>query len=128
MLGARREHAIRLEAAARGEIVHERTDIAVAALEGDSVVSSRTPAARVEPGDESLRGRLLVPGRAVDLPGEEQPRDSLRLQRRVELSRLDEVVLDRVARPQNLGVLEAGQGVHQIRLDVAGRLIEKPFR
>ena len=74
---------------------------------------------RVDAGDESLRRRLLVPRRAVDLPREEEPADSMRLERRLQLRRLHEVVLDRVARPQHHGVLEARQRVNELLLDLA---------
>ena len=43
----------------------------------------RTACAGVDARHEALRRRLFVAGRAVDLPGEKQPGDALRLERRV---------------------------------------------
>ena len=64
---------------------------------------------RVRPGDQALRRRLLVAGRPVDLPRQEQPGDPLRLEAPRELGRLDEVVLDGIAGTEHHGVFEARQ-------------------
>ena len=61
----------------------------------------------VDPGDQSLRRGFFVAAGAVDLAGEKQARDLLRLQRRADLRRPDHVVLDRVAVAQDLRVLQA---------------------
>jgi hypothetical protein len=47
---------------------------------------------------QALRRRFLVAGRAVDLPGEEEARDRLGLEARLQGARIEVVVLDRVAR------------------------------
>ena len=47
--------------------------------------------------DEALRCRLLIAGRAVDLPGEVEPGAERRLQARQQLLRRDVVVLNAVA-------------------------------
>ena len=73
----------------------------------------------VDAGHQSLRRGLFVSGRAVDLPGEEQPGDPMRFERRLQLRRLDEVVFDRIPGPQHRGVLEAGQRANDVVLDVA---------
>ena len=118
MLGARREHAIRLQTAARHEVVHENADVGVVALEHD-----RRPmlnrARGVETGDETLRRRFLVARRPVDLTGREETRHALRLQRAIEFRRLDEVVLHRVRVPQHARVFEARQRVDNRVLHVA---------
>ena len=67
---------------------------------------SRRDAPRgVDARHQPLRRRFFVAGRAVDLPGEEQPGDPMRLERRLQLGRLDEVVLDRISRPEHLARL-----------------------
>ena len=70
---AAREHPIRLARAARDEIVDEHADV--------GLVAPRPPrrallhAQRgVDAGEDALRRRFLVTGRAVDLAGEEQAR------------------------------------------------------
>ena len=81
---------------------------------------------RVDAGDDSLRRRLFVAGRAVDLAREKQSRDALRLERARQLRRLDEVVLDRVAGTQQHRVLEPRQRVNELGLHVARQAHRKP--
>src|SRR5204863_1914039 len=75
--------------------------------------AARRPAAdplqRVDPGEESLRGRLFVARGAVDLAGEEEAVDTADLQRRLELLGVHEVVLDGVAVAGDLRVFETGK-------------------
>src|SRR6266702_1445277 len=71
---------------------------------------------RIEPGDQALPRRFLVPGRAVDLAGQEQAHDALGLQRRLKLSRIDMVVFDGVAGPHHLRALEPGNRRQQLPL------------
>ena len=52
-------------------------------------------------------------------PARNRPGDALRFERARQLGRLDEVVLDGVARPQHHGVFEARQRVHELGLHVA---------
>ena len=66
-----------------------------------------------------MRRGFLVPRRAVDLPREKQSGHALCFEPSRELGRLDEVVLDGVARSQQHGILEPRQRVHEIRLHVA---------
>jgi hypothetical protein len=55
---------------------------------------------------QALRRRFLVPRRAVDLTGEEQTADRLRLEARLQRTRIEVVVFDRVAWTDDMGVLE----------------------
>jgi hypothetical protein len=55
-----------------------------------------------------LRGRLLIAGRAVDLARQEQALQALRLQRRGELARIDVIVFDRVAGPDDRRLFQPG--------------------
>ena len=90
--------------------------------------SSRPSAKRASPRD---RRAALIPATSpcaaassypeVPLiwPARNRPGNPVRLERRAQLGRLDEVVLDRVARAQHHRVLEAGQRVNESSLDVA---------
>jgi hypothetical protein len=75
----------------------------------------------VESGEQALGGGFLVAGGAVDLAGEEQAADGLGFQRGIEAARVEVVVLDGVAGPQDVGVLQAGDGVHEVQLHVEGQ-------
>ena len=73
---------------------------------------------RIEPRGQALRRRLLIAGRAVDLAGEEQARDVARLQRRAQPARIDELIFDRIAGPDDLDALQARDAAHEVALNV----------
>ena len=62
---------------------------------------------RIDAGDDALCRSLLVARRTVGLPRREEAADILDLQRRLELRRVDAVVLDGIARAHDVRVLEA---------------------
>ena len=105
-LGARGEHPVGLAGAAGDQVVDEDPEVGLRAVEDERRARLRE-AGRVDPGPEPLRRRLLVAGGAVDLAGEEEAADRLGLEGRGQLRRLHEVVLDRVGRPHDLGLLQA---------------------
>src|SRR5574337_1009703 len=117
VLGARSEHAVRLDRAVAGEVVDQHADVGLIAawIPRRLAVHGQR---RVEAGDQPLCGGLLVTGGAVDLSGEIQPADGLGLQPWVESARVEVVVFDRVARPGDMRVLEAGDRLHQLKLHV----------
>jgi hypothetical protein len=65
---------------------------------------------------QALRRRLLVAGGAVDLAGQEETFERPGLEGRGQLRRLHEVVLHRIGRPHDLGLLQARDAVHERRL------------
>ena len=73
---------------------------------------------RIDAGDETLRRRLFVSRRAVDLSGQEESRARGGSRASPQLGRLDEVVLDRVPGPQDHRVFEPGKCVDQLGLDL----------
>src|SRR5262249_11293414 len=66
-----------------------------------------------------LGSSLFVTRRPVDLSSEKKSLDTFAFEAAVQLSGLDEVVLDGVAGPQQGGVLESGKRVDQIGLHVS---------
>ena len=75
-------------------------------------------ARRIDAGEQALRRRFLVTGRAIDLPGEEQAVDDLGFKARLQIARIEVVVLDGIARPRDVRALEALDRMHQRFLDV----------
>ena len=63
---------------------------------------------------------VTLPRRPVDLPGEEEAGDRAGLERGAKAGRLNEGVLDRVARSDDPGPLESGDRVDEAPLDVLG--------
>ena len=74
---------------------------------------------RVDAGDQALRRCFFVPDVPLICPARNSPATPLRLEPPRQLGRLNEVVFDGVAGPQQHGVLEPRQRVHEIRLNVA---------
>src|SRR5205807_4545949 len=68
------------------------------------------------PRHDTLARRLLVSGRSIDLPGEEQVLDRFRFQPRRELSGRIIIVLDGIARPGHLRPLEARDRAEELEL------------
>ena len=117
ILGPAREHPVRFARPERGEVVGEDPDVRLVAPGGPRLAPGHPPR-RVEARDEPLGGRLLVPGRAVDLAREEEAVHRARLERRAEIPGVEVVVLDGVARPGDDRVLEALDRAHQLVLDI----------
>ncbi len=120
VLGAGGEHAIGLARPQGDEVVDQHAEVGLVAARTPGCFATH-PAGRVDAGQQALGGRLLVTGGAVDLPGEEQPLDRPRLQRRPQVPGVEEVVFDRVARAGDHRVPEAGEGAHELELHVEGQ-------
>ena len=105
VLGAAGEHAIGLGNAPGDEVVHQHAQVGLVAPRAPAGVAPRVQR-RVDAGEEPLRGGLLVARGAVDLPGEEEPPDGLGLERCLEAPGVEVVVLDRVAGPHEVRVLQ----------------------
>ena len=138
----------RLVDALGDEVVDEDADEAICTAENELLLALRG-AAGVDAGEDALRRRLLVAGRAVDLAGEEQARDAPCLEsicmigegesarlaeagcrkarereregRTLELARVDVVILDAVARLDHVDVLESRDRAQQLELVLGGK-------
>ena len=106
MLGPAGEHPIGFVDATGDEVVDENTDIRFLARQNHRL-ASRHGKRRVGPRHDPLRRGLLVAGGAVDLPGEEEARRPLALQRQPQLLRRTVVVFHRIAPAHDLGCLQA---------------------
>src|SRR5262249_43192960 len=78
-LRAGREHPVRFQAAFGDQIVDEDANVRLVAPELEPVAAA-SKARRVDPRDQTLRRGFFVTGRAVDLPGEKESADALRLE------------------------------------------------
>src|SRR5690606_16449194 len=95
ILGSAGEHPVGFRNAARDQVIDEHTEI--------GLVAARTPwlaagdlQGGIDAGQQALRSGLLVTGGAVDLAGEEQTADGARLERTLQSTGVEVVVLDRV--------------------------------
>ena len=112
---ARDEHPVRLETTLGSQIVDERADVALAAVEQHRFIARDLPR-RVDAGDDPLCGGFFVTRRPVDLARQEETGDAMGLERGIELRGLNEIVLDSVARPDHLRRLEPGERSNQFEL------------
>src|SRR3569623_502509 len=124
---ARGQHAVRLLRATRRQIVDEHAEVRLLAPQHERR-APRQLERGVRTGDEALHRGLLIAARAVDLAGEVQALHAPRLERRLDLARIDEVVLDRVTRPRHLRALEAGDRADERELDVERQRRRDPVR
>src|SRR4030095_13850901 len=109
-----------LARAARNEIVDEHADVSLIAPRPPRSAFEHTQS-RIDTGADALRRSIFVTGRAVDLAGEEQAGDELRLQAVLQVARIEVVVLDRVARPRDVRALETRDRTHELELHVEGQ-------
>ena len=77
MLGARREHAVRLEAALRDQVVHEDADVGLVALQFEPSFATSVFLAALMPAMMPCAAAFFVAGCAVNLTCEEQARHAL---------------------------------------------------
>ena len=115
ILRATAEHAVRLVRAEGDKVVNEDAKVRLVPL-GRPRIAARHLARGVQPRQQPLGRRFLVARGAVDLAGEVQPRNRLRLKRGLEPARVEEVVLDGVAGPGDPRLSEALDASHQREL------------
>ena len=102
---ARGHHAVRFVRAARDQIVNQRADVAVRAVEHERLLALDLERG-VDACHKTLRGRLFIAGRAAELACAVQTGDLFGLERRTQLERINAVVLDGVGRAHDLRVLQ----------------------
>jgi hypothetical protein len=103
VFGAGGEEAVGLGGAFRDEVVDHDGEVGLAALEEERGAAGGLQGG-IGPGDEALAGGFFIAGGAIDLPGEVEAGDALRLQGGVELGGRAVVVFDGVAGADDLGV------------------------
>ena len=114
------KHSVGFVHAFCNEVVDEDADVRFIPSE-DERLPTVAINMRIDAGDESLSARFLVAGRPVDLSGEEKIPDALRLERMVELRRVEEVVLDSIAGSEYLHVAERRDSFERPQLHVQGQ-------
>ena len=117
---ARSEHAVRLVGALGDEVVDEDAGVAFAAVHGEGRLAFE-PKRGVDAGHDALAGGFLITACSVDLASEVEALHALDAEGAVELGGVDRVVLDGVAGAQHLGLVEAGDGVHDLPLHLHGQ-------
>src|SRR3984893_246443 len=120
IFGARREHAVGLAHPLHRQIVDHDADIGVRAAENEGVLGAGARRG-IEPRDKALRGRLLVARGAIDLPGDKKPVNFFCLQTRAQGAWVDEIIFDRISRPQHPGLGKTGNGVEELLLNLLGQ-------
>src|SRR4029434_4369571 len=99
------------------KIVHQDSQIALAAAHCDRFPPERRVSG-IDSSEQTLRPRLLIACRSVDLTCMEEPGESLGLKRRPDFGRIDHIVFNRVPWPQHDRLLEARYLVYQLLLQI----------
>src|SRR3712207_6768130 len=87
------EHPVRLVNALSDEVVDQYTYVGV--LSGEAKIGTfLRHECGIDAGNETLTGRLFIPGRPVNLSGMKKPFDPDRFEIRGQLTRIDEIVLN----------------------------------
>src|SRR6185312_17533362 len=103
---------IRLARASRNEVIDQHADVGLASLRQPCFATSNREGG-IDAGHQPLCRGFLVARRAIDLPGEKQSRDVARLERGPQVTGIEVIVLDRVARPGEVRVLESANGPYE---------------
>ncbi len=127
IFGAAGEHAIGFAGAQGGEIVHHHAHVGLipARMPGILVLGTQ---GGVQTGHQALGCRLFVTGSPVDLAGEEQVGDAFALHVRLEIPRIEEIVLDGIAGASDVGILEAPDRTDDLHLHVEWQAGGDPVR
>ena len=116
-LRSRSEHPVRLVRAFANQVVDENRSVAFRAVEDEWFLTLNFQGG-IDAGHDSLTRRFFIAGRAVDLSGQKQPQDLLRLQRALQFGGIDRVVLDCISRTQHLRRFQSGNGLDYGELHV----------
>ena len=125
ILRAAGEHSVGLVHAPGDQVVDHHADVGLVAAQYQRLLAGKRQGG-VDTGHQSLAGGLLVAGGAVDLSGQIQSGDALRLERRPQLFRREVVVLDGVAVAEDLRPLQPGDQPDHGVLHVAGKAGRQP--
>jgi hypothetical protein len=120
VFGPAGEHAIRLQHAPGGEVIHHHAEIGLIPARPPGLLFPGVTAG-VEAGEQALGRRLLIARGAVDLPGEKQAAYGLAFQAGLESTRIVVIVFDGIARAQDAGVLQPRYRAHQAQLHIEGQ-------
>ena len=119
MLGAGCEHPVGLIGSLGAEVVNHHADVGLIPAEDDGPLIPQ-PTDRIDASHEALTCGLFVASGAVDLAREPHSIQAIKGQILVQLQGIKAVVLDRVTRTDDLGLLEARQAVDHALLHVDG--------
>ena len=117
VLGARGEHTIGLGNTLQGQIIDHHGNVAVRTIQPGCLPAERRRG-RLKPGNQTLRRRLFVTGRSVDLPGTVEPGDGPNLQVGRQCAGINMVVLHRIARLHDHRTPAARHGPHHFFLHI----------
>ena len=105
VLGPAGEHPVGLGDPLRDQVVDQHAQISLVAKWQPTGLAFDLQGS-IHASKQALRGRLFVARGAVDLAGKEKAVDRLRLERRAQAARVEEVVLDRIAGTQDVRLLQ----------------------
>ncbi len=123
ILRPRREHSVGFGDTESDQIIYEDSEIPFRPVDDEGFRKRG-----IETGEKSLGSGFLIARRAVDLPSHEQARDLARLQRRLQFTRIDMVVFDRIAGAQHDCPLQPRNGLQHLLLYFTRKRRGNPVR
>ena len=121
-LGAAGKHAVGLGHALGDQVVHQHAKVGLVAPGQPAGMRVGGAGAGlqsgVDSGKQTLGRRFFVASSAVDLPGKKQALNLARLKVAFQGAGVKVVVLDGIAGPQNMRILQPHHAAHQVVLDV----------
>ena len=120
ILGSGGEKTVRFLGSQGDQIVNQHPDVGFRTRQDQRRFSLQI-AGCVDSRHQSLSSCLFVPGGSVGLSGGKQSSDPFGLQRRIQLRRIDEIVLYGVAGAQDLKFFQPGHGMKEPLLDLFGQ-------
>src|SRR5471032_23209 len=127
IFGPGRKHPVRFLSPESNQVVDQHTDVRLVAARAPAVFALCTQC-RVGSGQQTLGAGFFVTGGAVDLPGEEQAADHFGFEAVFQVTRVEVVVLDGVARTHDVCVFHAANRLHDLDLHVERQRRGNPVR
>src|SRR6185312_3676963 len=118
VFGPSGHHPVRLADALQRQVVDHHSDIRCAPLEANLLEIERV-GRRIQSSRQALGGRFFISCRAIDLTAEKQTGQLTHLETLVQMPWIDEFILDRVARLNDLRMLKPGNAANQLLLHLA---------
>ena len=101
----------------RHKIINQNSDISLRPVQHQRL-SSENLHRRIDTGNESLTGCLLITAAAVELPSGKKSPDLLKFKGCIQLVRINTIIFDRIGIPDNFHMLQSRQGAVHLMLHI----------
>ena len=138
ILRTRGKHAVGFARPLRDQIIDHHTDISIRTIQHKLAFATINHQRRINPGNQPLPGGFFVTSCSIDLPGKKQASNFFGFQRMAQLTRIDKIIFNRIARTEYFHLFQTGDRCQQCQLNILGQggrntigidgMIVQPFR